>query len=98
MGKDFHWRLIDDDIFRENISSGSDEYESRFENRTLDEEQYLDIDSAVSQAEKGNYITTGGGKYTLPVLNAKKILIRNYIDYDDEGLAFFSDFRIVKFL
>ena len=44
------------------------------------------------------YTATGGGKYSLPVENAEKILIRNYISYDSQGIAQITDYRLVEYL
>ena len=41
----------------------------------FDEVQYLDIDTSIG-ADSGIVTSTGGGKYNLPIANAKKILIR----------------------
>lgn len=43
------------------------------------------------------YVTTGGGSYTLPIENAEKIKIRNYLEYDENGIVVISDFRIMGF-
>ena len=62
----------------------------------IDEDQYLDIDTDNSSGT--SYTATGGGAYTLPVENAEKVRIRNYISYDEQGIAQITDFRIVKYL
>jgi len=80
----FYYRLIDDNVL------SADDY--------LDEYQYLDIDTKHPRTSGMNYVTTGGGVYSLPIENAKKVLIRNYISYDDQGIAQITDFRIVGFL
>ena len=60
----------------------------------LDDVQLLDKDARRSSGT--SYVTTGGGKYTLPVPDAERILIRNYIAYgEDDGMASIVDFRIV---
>ncbi|MGN0575388.1 MAG: CRISPR-associated protein Csx19 [Ruminococcus sp.] len=63
----------------------------------IEEEQFLDIDTTKS---KGGceYTATGGGHYSLPIENAEKVRIRNYISYDNQGIAQITDFRVVKFL
>lgn len=59
----------------------------------LDEIQYLDIDEKTRQ---GNFQSSiGGGRYRLPVAAARFLKIRNYVSYDEDGLAHVSDFRIV---
>ncbi len=62
----------------------------------IDEDQYLDIDSNKSSGT--SYVATGGGAYILPIENAEKIRIRNYISYDEQGIAQITDFRIVQYL
>lgn len=67
----------------------------------FDEVQYLDIDSS---GEKGTsddgrtYRSMNGGSYRLPVKGAYRIRVRNYLTYDEEGLAHVSDYRIVELL
>lgn len=86
--KPFTYRLIDDAHL---TSQGADlSYYNAY-----DEEQYLDIDAARSQAN--HYVTSGGGQYILPLADAEKILLRNYVVYNDDGEAEVRDFRIVKF-
>lgn len=82
MGKPFSWRFIKDDETR------NDHEES-----VLDETQYLDIDA--TQTSGTIYKTTTGGTYQLPKESLRRIKIRNYIDYDAEGMARIVDFRIV---
>ena len=64
--------------------------------------QTLDIDSEkTSGGDFGNLnlMTTGGGKYELPISrNADRIKIYSYIDYDSEdGMAYIYDNRLVGF-
>ena len=82
MGEDFSWRAIRDDELR-----------TDFHSDCLDERQYLDRDSKKSFGYK--YASTNGGFYSLPVENADSLLIRNYIEYDGDGLASVVDYRIV---
>lgn len=96
IGSAFSWRCINDDEFKKVLSNEPDAFLSLFVNRTFDEEHYLDIDSTKSNGV--NYTTTGGGKYTLPIENAEKIKIRNYLEYDENGIVIISDFRIVGFV
>ena len=96
VGEEFKFRIIDDDEFKQKLVNETDEFTSKFENRIFDEKHYLDIDTTKSYGN--NYVTTGGGEYTLPIENAEKILIRNYLDYDENGIAYISDFRIMKIL
>lgn len=79
---DFFYRLIDD----RNVSP----------ELYLEETQYLDVDDKRSSGTQ--YTATGGGTYTLPVENARRLLIRNYISYDAEGIAQITDFRAVAYL
>lgn len=61
---------------------------------TLDEDQYLDIDS--NRSNGVIYQTTTGGTYTLPGEGLAMLQVRNYYDYDvSDGTAAFVDFRIV---
>ena len=96
IGEDFRWRYIDDSSFEQILYSETDEFLRQFKNRVYDEEQYLDIDSNKSNGLC--YVTTGGGPYTLPVDNAEKIRIRNYLEYDENGIVAISDFRILGFI
>jgi hypothetical protein len=96
MCQPFYWRLIDDENFKERLKCGNDPFENCFEMRILDEEQYLDIDTTKNKNNSFNYTATGGGNYSLPINNAEKLKIRNYVDYDEQGIAFISDFRIVE--
>ena len=96
IGEDFRWRYIDDPAFEQTLHAETDEFLSQFKNRTYDEEQYLDIDSNKSKGLC--YVTTGGGSYTLPIENAEKIKIRNYLEYDENGIVLIPDFRIVEFI
>lgn len=96
INSDFLCRVIDDNHFRKILSESEVNFENTFENRILDDCQYLDINSELSSG--CNIRTTGGGSYTLPFENADRILIRNYIDYSDNGIAEITDFRIVKMI
>lgn len=60
----------------------------------IPEDQYLDI----AKIEGFDYTATGGGKYTLPIENAEKLRVHNYISYDEQGIAQITDFRAVKYL
>ena len=80
MGEGFAGRFIEDD-------------EALGELDHLDDLQFLDIASN----KGGHCATIGGGAFDLPPghESATKIIIRNYIDYDSDGLAQVVDFRIV---
>lgn len=79
LGRGFQCRLINDADM-----SG---------NSYLDEKQYLDI----AENDSGVCTTVGGGTFQLPAghEDATFIKIRNYLDFDDDGLAQVVDFRIV---
>ncbi|MGN0643069.1 MAG: CRISPR-associated protein Csx19 [Huintestinicola sp.] len=68
--------------------------DSKGNNDFIDEIQLLDI----AASEGCEYTASGGGKYTLPLENAAKIRIRNYISYDEQGIAQITDFRAAGFL
>ena len=82
----FTWRLIDD------TKLSPDDY--------IAEEQYLNINEKIHEKESSGfeYTAIGGGKYTLPLENAEKLRIHNYISYDEQGIAQITDFRAVKYL
>lgn len=92
IGKDFIWRIIDDEKFKAELLSG----EESFDERTYTEVQFLDIDSTKTNGK--NYCFIGGGSYTLPIENAEKIEIRSYGVYDENGIFGLVDFRIVRIL
>lgn len=96
LGNNFHWRFISDKYFKEKLCEESDKFLKSFENRTFDEVQYIDIDQKKSSGT--DYVTTGGGTFSLPVENAEKIHIRSYLDYDAHGILAINDFRIVRIL
>lgn len=96
IGNNFGWRYIDDTAFERSLSGETDDSLCRFSDRIYDEEHYLDIDA--TKSEGFCYTTTGGGRYTLPVENAEKVRIRNYLEYDENGIVIISDFRIVGFI
>ena len=70
------------------------------------ETHYLDIDADRTynpdQKENGGwyeYQTMTGGVYHLPIRNADRVLLCNYITYDNaESIAQVCDYRFVKFL
>lgn len=82
-------------IYRSTVDT--DFYERYVEDSNyFDTEQFMDIDST---ANKGNTRKTiGGGSFHLPPMyeSATKIVIRNYIKYDDDGIASVYDWRIVR--
>lgn len=78
----FTWRLIDD---RKNPDADK-----------IEERHYLSIDRKRSKGTL--YYAIGGGSYQLPIENAERVRIYNYISYDHQGIAQITDFRIVKYL
>ena len=92
--KDKEYKLFRPQIdteFRERISENKGEF--------YDEIQYLDIDTKASSGKVT--VTTGGGKYNLPLHNKNnaRIKIRYYIDkYETTGQARVSDWRIVELM
>jgi len=70
--------------------------DSKMKSDYIEEKQYLDIDE--TKTKGFHYTATGGGKYKLTVENAEKIVIRNYISYDEQGVAQITDFRLVEYL
>ena len=95
IGAEFRWRYISDTEFRKHLEGEKDEFLREFANRVYDEAQFLDIDANFTNGT--SYTATGGGKYTLPVENAEKVRIRNYLEYDEDGILGIADFRIVGF-
>ena len=94
-GDHFLWRLIDDNAFREALAGEPDAFLADFGNRTYTEKQYLDVDTDKSSGT--DYVTTGGGHYTLPEEGLKYLVLRNYLDYDENGILQAADFRLVRF-
>ena len=87
-----------------------DSVAAKFEERPLDdnrysiyrdEEQYLDI-AEHKQMENGGiqYITTGGGSFTLPYSKPmRKVKLRRYLKANEAtGLYEFVDWRILEFI
>ena len=99
IGRDFQMRMIDDVLFQDRLKDESDEFLGCFENRVFTEEHYLDRDTASMQALGGtDYITTGGGHYSMPFPDCDRVVLRNYLDYDEEtGVLHVTDFRLVGF-
>ena len=89
IGKDFSWRLTNDD----NLDKL--DYVERI--------HYIDINESMEYSEmneNGNkcLITTVGGMYSLPIKTEKRVKIRSYITYDDNGSAKVVDNRICGFI
>ena len=96
---DFQMRVIDDTVFADRLKDETDEFLRRFENRVFTEVQYLDRDLERMKVSGGtDYITTGGGHYSMPFPDADRVVLRNYLDYDEEtGILRVTDFRLVGF-
>lgn len=60
----------------------------------ITEDQFLSI----SESKGFEYTAIGGGKYNLPLENAQKLRVHNYISYDEQGIAQITDFRAVKYI
>lgn len=61
----------------------------------FDKAQFLDIDTKRSNGHVKFAI--GGGKYHLPVPDAEKIVVRYYYRFDEDGMAYVYDKRLVRF-
>lgn len=64
----------------------------------LDDVQYLDIDAKYHGPDAHCYKSMSGGTYRLPIEGAERIHVRNYLEFDAEGLAHVVDFRVVELL
>ena len=84
----FQWRIAD-----EEKKDKDKDYIIRY--------QTLDIDTTLSSKKNNGNLelfTTGSGKYELPISEEhNRIKIISYIDYDDDGMAFIYDDRLVSF-
>lgn len=99
-------KLIEIRVFNETkeIKAVRGSLEKEFQIRTLEAESneeekhyevhYLDID----EKRKPQIVTTGGGKYELPIEAPQRIKICNHLRYDENGVCQIVDYRIVKFL
>lgn len=86
VGQPFAWRATDDSALEKT------DY--------LDTEQYLDINTELSQAESDGIqlFTTVGGAYKLPIgVGSNAVRIRTYIAYDDNGMGSVMDHRVCGF-
>lgn len=68
----------------------------------FDDEQYLDIDAKRSAnifTENKKVKATGGGSYSLPLTDFEnvKLIIRNYLGYDERGHAYVKAIRLIDF-
>lgn len=83
----FQWRIASEEGLLDN------EYVERY--------QTLDIDrTKINSGSNGNLqlMTTGGGKYELPVSETHdSIRIISYIGYDESGMAYIYDNRLAGF-
>lgn len=94
--KPFCWRIIDDNTFKAKCDGSS--FDKVYDNCILEEIHYLDIDSKKQNENPTIYTATGGGQYILPEGGFNRVKIRDYICYDDNGIANIADFVIVGFL
>ena len=92
-GEVFIWRVIDDAAFQKQLVSEPDAFLRCYKNRVFTETHYLDIAKNVGT----DYVATGGGHYTMPEEGLRRVVIRNYLDYDEDGIVKISDFRLVGF-
>lgn len=94
LGEDFTWRIA------------ADYYEENGQKKTVDnfieEEHFIDINEEYSgeKLENGNLgiMSIVGGRYELPIESERKVKIRNYFTYDENGIAKVVDFRICSFI
>lgn len=102
IGRAFTARMIGDRDGKPLLKVNGEERDSACNWETLDEEQFLDIDTAASAAlPAGEVQATGGGRYHLPFerIGDAKIKIRYYIDrYPETGQAFVADWRVVELM
>jgi hypothetical protein len=82
MGEAFSWRIVCDEDYASDAM--------------IDDEQALDVNSRHRRTVGNHYVATGGGDFDLPLAGAKSVVLRNYIVYDEDGLAGVDDFRIVR--
>lgn len=86
-GHKFQWRIASE--------------EGLLENAYVERYQTLDIDrTKINAGLNGNLqlMTTGGGKYELPVSEEHdSIRVISYIDYDESGMAYIYDNRLAGF-
>lgn len=92
----FCWRIIDDEEFKSRCDGSS--FDKIYENCVLEEVHYLDIDKTRQNVNSAIYTSTGGGNYVLPESGINRVKIRDYICFDDNGIANIADFIIVGFL
>lgn len=93
-GELFQWRLASED--------GMEEDEFCIRSQTLD----IDDSGKVQEQESAVYLsggnhklmTTGGGKYHLPIKEGENaIKVVSYIEYDEDGMAYVYDNRLAGF-
>ena len=102
-GPDGEYRAYRNDLAQADFSVRPIADETQAPENAFDENQYLDIDTARTQAMADGWIyTTGGGKYHLPydgLPDSHKLLLttRTYFEFDDNGIAHKTDWRLVGF-
>lgn len=94
--REFNWRIIDDKAFRAFCDGSS--FDRTYENCVLEEVHFLDIDTTKRSDDPAEYTATGGGRYILPEGGLDRVAIRDYICFDDNGIANIADFVITGFL
>jgi len=86
IGKAFKWRIAEE--------AGVDDEFYLFETQLLD----IDRDKMKGQDFGGEFISMGGGKYSIPAEpDCDSVELVNYIKFDDYGNMQFVDFRIKRF-
>jgi hypothetical protein len=105
VGGGFSWRLADDKNLTDNTSVKKPFYDS-FQDLDINDEK-LEEDNGAGQVD---LYTTVGGKYSLPYdilydeksvnrkARATKIKLRNYLKYDEVGMATVADTRMCGFV
>jgi hypothetical protein len=91
---DFQWRLASE------YGMVKDEFCERTQTLDIDESEEVQGQESAVYLPEGNrgLMTTGGGKYQLPIKNGENaIKVISYIEYDEDGMAYVYDNRLVGF-
>ena len=92
IASDFFYRLIDD-------TASDSEYKDKYI-----EKQRLDLDMKKGKDDHGRVSAQGGGTYYIPLdipgdnESDLKVVVYNYVGYDDNGMAYIKDYRLVEFI
>ncbi len=109
IGQEFQYRIADDKALENNVAAlqTEDPFLRNPDKYRLYSYQLLDINErypAYRNKEKDSHgclqlMTTGGGKYSLPIEPEDKVaVVINYLDYDEEtGMAKAVDYRMAGF-